>query len=177
MTAAIRMRIVPLAGVVTVALAVLYGSVVFSMTRHSPALLLACMETESAWRAWTCEQVLRHAALSEEQVLVLNRQAGARLPAALAQPEMAERMLKVFLGHGVRIDARDVETRGWTALHGFVAGRSADKVALLLKYGASVKVADEDGMTPIDLARRLSKDYPGDVNVATIVSLLETGKN
>ncbi|HYD60724.1 MAG TPA: ankyrin repeat domain-containing protein [Noviherbaspirillum sp.] len=175
MTAAIRTRIVPLLGVVTCALAVLYGSIAFSMTKQSPVLLLACMETEVPWRAWTCEQVLRHVTLSEEQVFVLNRQAGARLPAALARPKLAERMLKAFLAHGVDINARDVETRGWTALHGFVAGRSPDKVALLLKYGASVKVADEDGMTPIDLARRLSKDYPGDASIAVIVSLLGTG--
>jgi len=175
MTAAIRARIVLLVGLVTFAFVVLYGSIAISMMMQSPVHLLACMETEAQWRAWTCEQVLRHVALSEAQVAELNRQAGIRLPAALVVPEVSERMLKVFLAHGVDINARDADTRGWTALHGFVAGRSADKVALLLKYGASVKVADADGMTPVDLARRLSKDSPGDARIAAIVSLLESG--
>jgi ankyrin repeat protein len=177
MTIAIRTRIVPIVGLVTFAVVVLYGSIAISMTKQSPVLLLACMETEARWRAWTCEQVLRQVALSAEQVVELNRQAGVRLPVALAEPELAERMLNVFLAHGVDINARDVDTRGWTALHGFVAGRAADKVALLLKHGASVKVADADGMTPVDLARRLNKDHPGDAQIAVIVSLLETGTN
>lgn len=175
MMVAIRKLIVPFAALVTVTLAVMYGSIVHSMTKQSPSLLLACVETEANWRAWTCEQVLRHVALSEEQIGELNLQAGARLPAGLAQPEMAERMLTVFLANGVDINARDLDTRGWTALHGFVAERAPDKVALLLKHGASIQVADAAGMTPIDLAQRLSRDYPGDANIAAIISLLGAG--
>lgn len=175
MTAATRKLIVPFAALVTVTLAAMYGSIVHSMTQQSPALLLACTEVEATWRAWTCEQVLRHVALSEERVGELNLQAGARLPTGLAQPEMAERMLTVFLSHGVDINARDVDTRGWTALHGFVAERSPDKVALLLKHGASIDVADATGMTPIELAYRLRRDSPGDANIAAIISHLGAG--
>ena len=43
--------------------------------------------------------------------------------------------------------------RGQTALHGAAAAGHIEMLRLLLAHGASNRVTDEDGATPLDLAR------------------------
>jgi predicted membrane protein len=51
---------------IAVSILAVYLAVIRSMINDSPVALVACMEVEGPWRASTCEQVLRHASLTED---------------------------------------------------------------------------------------------------------------
>ena len=154
----------------------LYAAIVYRASGYEPALLLGCIEAESGWRAWTCEQVLRHASLTPEQVRDLNAEAGAKYPVSINAPKKAEEMLALFLSRGVDINAGHRQGKNWTALHLAAMSDPPAKVALLLKYGARTDVRDEDGRTPLDLARRSQSRYPNNPYIAEKIRLLEAAE-
>ena len=151
----------------------IYAAVVYSLTQSRPSHLLACMEAEAPWYAWTCEQVLQHASLNPEQILELNQTSGAVYPILMDDPVQAEKMLGLFLSRGLDINARDVQTRGWTALHVVAMGEPPAKTAILIRHGARTDLRDSDGRTPLDLARLEQQKHPTNPDIAETIRLLE----
>lgn len=154
-----------------------YAALVYSLVRQDPVFLLACMESEATWHAWTCEKVLRHASLTPAQVHELNEAGGARFPVAMNNPGRAEEMLALFLSRGVDIDARDPQAKGWTALHGVSIAGEANRVAMLLRHGAKVDLRDEDERTPLDLAQMVQQKRGSDSNIDETVRLLKAAQH
>jgi hypothetical protein len=105
-----------------VALAVTYAVLVRNLLDDDPVSLLACIEVEARWLAWTCKQVLSRASLTPEKIRELNERGGAAFPARMPNPDEAEEMLTLFLARGVDINAPDRNAHDWTPLHGFAAG-------------------------------------------------------
>ena len=154
----------------------LYAAIVYGMLDDEPLSLISCIKVEAPWSAWTCKQVLRHASLTPEQVRDLNAEGGAQYPMSMDDPRKAEEMLALFLSRGVDINAGNRQVKGWTALHSAAMGDLPAKVALLLKYGSRTDVRDEDGRTPLDLARRWQSRHPNDPNIAETIRLLEAAE-
>ncbi len=156
-----------LAGVVAV------GATVYvrHLSAQPPITLMSCMARGMPWTAWACEQVLHRFGLTPAQVADLNLQAGARLPLLmLEQPRQAERVLDLFLAHGVDIDA--VDRHGLTALHTLAcSGRSSQRVGMLLARGARIDIPDADSRLPLDLAMIAMWRQPND-NQASIIRML-----
>lgn len=151
----------------------LYASLVYALIEDEPAQLLACMRSEEPWQAWTCEQVLRRVALTPENVAELNQQGGALYPALMEDPGKAEEMLELFLASGVDIDAGHKLARGRTALHSAASDADIGRIRLLLEHGASPDVRDQDGRTPLDVARLMSAKFPAESKRAEVVRYLE----
>ena len=154
----------------------LYAAFVYETLDDKPLSLIGCIDVEAPLVAWTCEQVLRHASLTPEQVRDLNAEGGAQYPMSMDNPKKAEEMLTLFLSRGVDINAGNRQVRGWTALHSAAMGDPPAKVALLLTYGARTDVRDEDGRTPLDLARRWQSRHPNDPHTAETIRLLEAAE-
>jgi hypothetical protein len=154
----------------------LYAAIVYSTLDRDPGLLLSCVNVSVPWSAWTCKQVLRHASLTPEQVRDLNAEAGALYPVLMDDKKEAEEMLALFLSRGVDINAGHQQTKGWTALHLVSMGDPPANVALLLKHGARIDIRDEDGMTPLDLARHMQQKYPNNPNLPETIRLLEAAE-
>ena len=161
---------------IAIGLTSLYAAIVYGMLDDEPLSLISCINVEAPWVAWTCKQVLRHASLTPEQVRDLNAEGGALYPVLMKAPKEAEEMLTLFLSRGVDIDAGNRQVRGWTALHAVSMGDPPAAVALLLKYGARTDVRDEDGRTPLDLARRSQSRYPDNPHIAETIRLLEAAE-
>ena len=64
---------------------------------------------------------------------------------------------RLFLSHGVDLDVKS-EPRGRTQLHSACVVNDVRVARVLLRYGADALRADNDGMTPLDAARRGSLD-------------------
>ena len=64
---------------------------------------------------------------------------------------------RLFLSHGVDLDVKS-EPRGRTQLHSACVVNDVRVARVLLRYGADALRADNDGMTPLDAARRGSCD-------------------
>ena len=64
---------------------------------------------------------------------------------------------RLFLSHGVDLDVKS-EPRGRTQLHSACVCNDVRVARVLLRYGADALRADNDGMTPLDAARRGSCD-------------------
>ena len=60
---------------------------------------------------------------------------------------------RLFLSHGVDLDVKS-EPRGRTQLHSACVVNDVRVARVLLRYGADALRADNDGMTPLDAARR-----------------------
>lgn len=163
--------------VAAIASSLFYGIVAYRTLHYEPQLLLTCFDIEPDWRAWICEKVLKHAALTPAQVQALNSEGGALYPVLLENPRKAEDMLSLFVSHGVDINAGDPRTKSWTALHVVALRHSAERVALLLRYGARTDVRDQDGNTPLDVARRALKRFPDDPNLPKNIRLLEAAEH
>jgi hypothetical protein len=91
----------------------------------------------------------------------------------MEDPRHVEEMFKLFLARGVDINSRDQQTKGWTALHGVSIGDPAEKAAMLLRHGARVDLRDDDGRTPLDLARLAQQKHPTNPHIAETIRLLE----
>lgn len=156
-----------------VVVAGLYAELVRETTHSTPSMLLACMDADYPWTAWTCKQVLRHDSLKPEQVAELNGDAGARLPVQMKDPAEADDMLTLFLSRGVDIDAGAKSFKGRTALQSAAVAGAVGEVTLLLKHGARLDVRDAEGHTALDLARQIGDQHPGEPNRAEVVRLLE----
>jgi hypothetical protein len=154
----------------------LYAELFRETTHSTPSMLLACMDADYPWTAWTCKQVLLRDSLKPDQVAELNSDAGARLPIQMKNPAEAEEMLTLFLSRGVDINAGAKTFKDRTALHGAAVAGSVGEVALLLKHGARVDLRDADGQTALDLARQIQQQHPGEPNRAEVVRLLEGAK-
>ena len=154
----------------------LYAAFVYEKLDDKPLSLISCIDVEAPWVAWTCKQVLRHASLTPEQVRDLNAEGGAQYPVSMNDPKEAEELLALFLSRGVNINAGNRQGKGWTALHLAAISDPPAAVTLLLKYGARTDVRDEDGRTPLDLARRSQSRYPNDPHIAETIRLLEAAE-
>jgi len=154
----------------------LYAAIVHSMLDDDPAMLLACMEVDAPWRGWTCEQVLRRAALTPDQVAELNRRGGALFPVMTKDARKAEDMLALFLARGVDVNAGDEEAEGLTALHAMAGEGNLQRVRLLLAYGARPGVRAAGGLTPLDFARMQLSRRPDDRGAAEVIRLLEAAE-
>ncbi len=66
-------------------------------------------------------------------------------------------LVRLFLSHGVDLDVKS-EPRGRTQLHSACVVNDVRVARVLLRYGADALRADNDGMTPLDAARRGSLD-------------------
>lgn len=77
-------------------------------------------------------------------------------------------VVEILLAGGARIDA--IGRRGQTPLHDAAQARNLETVELLVCWGADVKAKDEDGKTPLDLARQWSD--ASDTADATLERLL-----
>lgn len=83
-------------------------------------------------------------------------------PLAAAAWRGNERLVTLFLDKGANIDARDHE--GWTALSDAISGTRPGTVMLLLARGANPLIANNDKMTPLDIAE--------DVKMTTVIPAL-----
>lgn len=155
----------------------LYAELVREMLHYDPNLLLGCMEADSALHGWTCEQVLRHSALTPDTVAELNRQGGALHPALLQDTRKAEEMLALFVSRGVDINAGNRDAKNLTALHRLVQDSNVARAKLLLKFGARTDVRTESGLLPVDLARSEQQKRPDDPAANEMVRLLEAPAN
>ncbi|XVJ68766.1 MAG: ankyrin repeat domain-containing protein [Rhizobacter sp.] len=162
------------------ALAVLYATFVGIRMRDDPLTLVVCIDHhEMRWMAWTCKQVLYHSSWSAEHVRRLNESAGASFAFGAEPPKTApeadeiDMRLKLFLSRGVDINATDIRTRNWTALHSAAIGSHLHEAQLLLKYGARTDLRDTQGLTALDIALRIQEKYPDNPKAVEMVRLLQ----
>jgi ankyrin repeat protein len=85
----------------------------------------------------------------------------------------SEEMFALFLARGVDINAGDPRAKNWTALHTVASEGNVARARLLLKHGARTDVRDQDGRTPLDIARSMLQKHPADPASAEMVQLLE----
>ena len=164
MSIAWKRAIAWIAGGLVLGIGGVYAELVRELHARDPVSLLACMEVEQPWFGWTCKQVLTRSALTPDQVVALNTRAGALFPLLATDTAEAEEMLELFISRGVDINAGDVNAGHWTALHTIVAEGNVDRVKLLLAHGAKGNVGNDDGESPLDMARRMAALRPGDPN-------------
>ncbi len=160
------------AGAVATVIVLGYGAFVLETRKHPPLFLMSCAETDGHFVGWTCDQVLRHASFRPEQVQDLNNEAGAFYPLLIEEKPQAEERLKLFLAHGVDINAKHKREKGATALHSMVVNGSVENIKLLLKHGAKADVKDDEGRTPLEWAKDLERLNPSPSR-AEIVRVLQ----
>lgn len=93
-----------------------------------------------------------------DEVLKLNREAGASIVLDMKDKVEQERLLSHLIAAGMDINAQDEKT-SLTVLHMAASGSPKD-VALLLAHGARADVKNVRGRTPLDLALRSQKRFP-----------------
>jgi hypothetical protein len=173
MTKTVKQPLVAVSAALLLGAAALYAAIIHSMLDDDPTMLLACMEVDARWRGWTCEQVLRHATLTPQQVGELNRRGGVSFPMMMEHAGKAEEMLELFLARGVDINAGNQEAQNWTALHSRASESNADRARLLLKHGARADVRTLGGIRPLDIARKAQKRHPDNPAATEMIDLLE----
>ena len=161
-------------GVATISLCLggIYAAIVYTTLDEDPIALISCIDANARWRAWTCKQALRYASFTPDQLSELNSRAGAQYPVMMDDPTEAEEILAIFLSRGVDINAVNQQANGWTALH-IVVGDQPEKVDLLLKHGARTDIRDQDGRTPLELARYAQQRRPNNPYLPETIRRLE----
>lgn len=160
-------------GIIVAASVVLYGLLFYVASQDNPLSLTVCMEADPVILRWPCKQVLQHRDFNPEHVKELNSSAGARFAMYTEDLDAAEKTLLRFMAQGVDINAVDVGTRNWTALHGAALEGEVAQVKLLLRHGARADMRDTEGLTPLDLARIGQAKHPNEPNRAEVVRILE----
>ncbi|XP_030256658.1 ankyrin repeat domain-containing protein 22 isoform X3 [Sparus aurata] len=94
----------------------------------------------------------RHGKLRVVQYLLENR-ADVQLTNKLQKRRQQEALMKEVLSSNVNIDA--VDYKGNTALHYICQRKSHRLVPLLLEKNADTNIQNNDGETPLDIAKRL----------------------
>jgi len=150
----------------------LYATIVYKLFDDDPVTLISCIDSNTSWYAWTCKQVLRYKPLNDAAVRTLNGHAGAQYAVMMENQKEADDVLAALLAHGVDINAVNSQANGWTALH-LAIGDQPEKVALLLKYGARTDLQDQDGRTPLELARFAAQKRPDNPHLLENVRQLE----
>jgi hypothetical protein len=162
-----------LGGLIVATAVLLYAMKIAYMVRQTPLELIACIDAEQAWMSWSCKEVLYHSRMSEAEIVDLNRHAGALYAVSLSNKSAAEELLVFLQSSGVDINAKDLKATGRTALHTTVASGNALQSELLLRHGARSDVADDNGVTPLLLARQLVKQYPDRQEYGDVLDVLE----
>ena len=62
----------------------------------------------------------------------------------------SEKTIEILIQNGAKLDAKDVH--GQTPIHLAACRKDPSKVSILAKYGASLKMRNEDGLTPLEVA-------------------------
>jgi ankyrin repeat protein len=88
--------------------------------------------------------------------------AGADLNARIDDPRRLEKEAPRDLGGAVRYHSVNMPTDGQTALHGAARHGWNDMISLLVAHGALIDVADEEGLTPYDMAMGRYEQEPLD---------------
>ena len=79
-----------------------------------------------------------------------------------------------MIENGARLDVKDFDNQ--TPLHLGILSKKPSYVTMLVKYGASLKIRNEDGLTPLECA--LKTDVANiDNNQKCIKVLLSSGKD
>jgi serine/threonine-protein phosphatase 6 regulatory ankyrin repeat subunit C len=101
----------------------------------------------------------------------LNKQTGPNKlsPLKMATLNGKKEILQEILKHDVDLDQQDNE--GNTALHYAVLTRNYDKIKLLKDKGANSLIKNKEGISPLDLARRLFA--PANPKTAPTITILE----
>jgi ankyrin repeat protein len=84
--------------------------------------------------------------------------------------------LQYLIDHGADIDSIDPDD-GYTVLHSAVADERVDVVKVLLDHGANQNVHDNEGETPVDIARRNHRDMPNNKKLSSIVEMFDDAAN
>lgn len=101
----------------------------------------------------------------------LNKQTGPNKlsPLKMATLNGKKEILEELLKHNVDLDQQDNE--GNSALHYAILTRNYEKIRLLKEKGASSFLKNKEGVTPLDLAKRLLR--PANPKTAPTMNLLE----
>lgn len=151
----------------------LYGSLVHGMTKHSPALLLACADVDPAFLAWHCKAILRYRPLAPDQVAELNATAGIKFPLSIEDKDLRMEFARSFIRQGVDVNAPDLLLKRFTALHGAAIGADLRGAQALLDLGARIDVTDSEGRTPLQVAQNSARRFPDEPQRKEMVALLE----
>lgn len=150
-----------------------YAWWVWALVRQGPLLQIACVDSEGPVVAWHCEQVLRHVPLSVAHVRDLNLVAGISAPLGLKNPVLARELSAAFIRQGVDVNATDLQSHGFTALHGAVLARDLPMITQLRRLGARLDVQDDQGRSARDLALALAARHPHDPARAAVLKALD----
>jgi len=161
-------------GAVVLAVALLaYAWWVWALVRQGPLLQIACIDSERPAVAWPCAQVLRHLPLSAEPVRALTLVAGISAPLGLKNAALSHELAASFIRQGVDVNATDLQSLGFSALHGAVLARDLPMIARLRKLGARLDVRDDQGRSVLELAQLLAARHPGDPLRAAVLQALQ----
>ncbi len=157
----IRNKLMLLGGIAAIGLAALGAKGFDEISGYGVNRLIVCIESAPAPIDWSCGQMLEHKLKSVEFVADLNANAGALFAVLADDAELGRKLLTSFIEHGVDINATDRSSAsGWSALHIMAMDSLQWPVEMLLESGADPSLVDANGMTALDLARKVQNETP-----------------